>query len=66
MLLQAIPAFLIMPYNQLLPIFARDILKAGPEGRRPVRELKERVQKPAGSSVPSVSCSEWPSVTWKK
>jgi len=32
MLLQAIPAFLIMPYNQLLPIFARDILHAGPEG----------------------------------
>ncbi|MFN8636924.1 MAG: MFS transporter [Chloroflexota bacterium] len=32
MLLQAIPAFLIMPYNQLLPIFARDILNAGPEG----------------------------------
>jgi MFS family permease len=32
MLLQAIPAFLIMPYNQLLPIFARDILLAGPEG----------------------------------
>jgi MFS family permease len=32
MLLQAIPAFLIMPYNQLLPIFARDILDAGPEG----------------------------------
>ena len=32
MLLQAIPAFLIMPYNQLLPIFARDILEAGPEG----------------------------------
>jgi MFS family permease len=32
MLLQAIPAFLIMPYNQLLPIFARDILAAGPEG----------------------------------
>jgi MFS family permease len=32
MLLQAIPAFLIMPYNQMLPIFARDILFAGPEG----------------------------------
>jgi MFS family permease len=32
MLLQAIPAFLIMPYNQMLPIFARDILEAGPEG----------------------------------
>jgi len=32
MLLQAIPAFLIMPYNQLLPIFARDILFAGPGG----------------------------------
>ena len=32
MCLQAIPAFLIMPYNQLLPIFARDILQTGPEG----------------------------------
>ena len=32
MVLQAVPAFLIMPYNQLLPIFARDILAAGPEG----------------------------------
>jgi hypothetical protein len=30
--LQAIPAFLIMPYTQLLPIFARDILHTGPEG----------------------------------
>jgi len=30
--LQAIPAFLIMPYTQLLPVFARDILQAGPEG----------------------------------
>ena len=30
--LQAIPAFLIMPYNQLLPIFARDILHTGPDG----------------------------------
>lgn len=30
--LQAIPAFLIMPYTQLLPIFARDILETGPEG----------------------------------
>ena len=30
--LQAIPAFLIMPYVQLLPIFARDILGSGPEG----------------------------------
>ena len=30
--LQAIPSFLIMPYVQLLPIFARDILGAGPEG----------------------------------
>jgi predicted MFS family arabinose efflux permease len=30
--LQAIPAFLIMPYTQLLPIFARDILLTGPEG----------------------------------
>jgi predicted MFS family arabinose efflux permease len=29
--LQAIPAFLLMPYSQLLPIFARDILHAGPE-----------------------------------
>jgi hypothetical protein len=32
MSLQAIPAFLIMPYVQLLPIFARDILHTGPEG----------------------------------
>lgn len=32
MSLQAIPAFLIMPYVQLLPIFARDILHAGPQG----------------------------------
>ena len=32
MFLQAIPAFLLMPYTQLLPIFARDILQAGPEG----------------------------------
>jgi predicted MFS family arabinose efflux permease len=31
-LLQAIPAFLIMPYTQLLPIFARDILHTGPDG----------------------------------
>lgn len=30
--LQAIPAFLIMPYTQLLPIFARDFFLAGPEG----------------------------------
>ena len=30
--LQAIPSFLLMPYIQLLPIFARDILHAGPEG----------------------------------
>jgi hypothetical protein len=30
--LQAIPAFLIMPYTQLLPIFARDILQTGPDG----------------------------------
>lgn len=30
--LQAIPAFLLMPYAQLLPIFARDILQTGPEG----------------------------------
>jgi MFS family permease len=30
--LQAIPAFLIMPYTQLLPIFARDILGTGPDG----------------------------------
>jgi MFS family permease len=32
MLLQAIPAFILMPYTQLLPIFARDILETGPEG----------------------------------
>jgi predicted MFS family arabinose efflux permease len=32
MALQAIPAFLIMPYTQLLPIFARDILHTGPDG----------------------------------
>jgi hypothetical protein len=32
MSLQAIPAFLIMPYTQLLPIFARDILHTGPDG----------------------------------
>ena len=32
MSLQAIPAFLIMPYVQLLPIFARDILRTGPDG----------------------------------
>ncbi|MCC6179711.1 MAG: MFS transporter [Chloroflexi bacterium] len=30
--LQAIPAFLLMPYTQLLPIFARDILHTGPDG----------------------------------
>lgn len=30
--LQAIPSVLIMPYVQLLPIFARDILLTGPEG----------------------------------
>ena len=30
--LQAIPAFLIMPYTQLLPIFARDILHTGADG----------------------------------
>jgi MFS family permease len=30
--LQAIPALLIMPYTQLLPIFARDILQVGPDG----------------------------------
>jgi len=30
--LQAIPSFLIMPFTQLLPIFARDILHTGPEG----------------------------------
>jgi MFS family permease len=30
--LQAIPAFLLMPFTQLLPIFARDILQAGPQG----------------------------------
>ena len=28
----AIPAFLIMPYTQLLPIFAKDILHTGPDG----------------------------------
>ena len=32
MCLQAIPAFLIMPYIQLMPVFARDVLHAGPEG----------------------------------
>jgi MFS family permease len=32
MVLQALPAFLIMPYVQLLPIFARDVLDAGPQG----------------------------------
>ena len=32
MCLQAIPAFLVMPYTQLLPIFARDILHTGPDG----------------------------------
>jgi MFS family permease len=32
LVLQAIPAFLIMPYTLLLPIFARDILQSGPEG----------------------------------
>ena len=32
LILQAVPAFLIMPYTQLLPIFASDILQAGPEG----------------------------------
>src|SRR5205823_599141 len=32
MSLQAIPALLIMPYTQLLPIFARDILHTGPDG----------------------------------
>jgi predicted MFS family arabinose efflux permease len=32
MLLQAIPSFLLMPYSQLLPIFARDILETGPDG----------------------------------
>lgn len=31
-LLQAIPALILMPYTQLLPIFARDILETGPEG----------------------------------
>ena len=30
--LQAIPAMLIMPYVQLMPVFARDVLHAGPEG----------------------------------
>ncbi|MGE3268619.1 MAG: MFS transporter [Chloroflexota bacterium] len=32
LLLQAVPAFVLMPYTQLMPIFARDILHAGPEG----------------------------------
>jgi len=32
MCLQAIPAFLLMPYAQLMPIFARDILQTGPDG----------------------------------
>ncbi|MFN8524684.1 MAG: MFS transporter [Chloroflexota bacterium] len=32
MSLQAVPAFFIMPYSQLIPIFARDILHVGPEG----------------------------------
>jgi MFS family permease len=32
MTLQAIPALLLMPYTQLLPIFARDILDTGPDG----------------------------------
>ena len=32
MSLQAIPAFLIMPYVQLMPVFARDVLNSGPEG----------------------------------
>lgn len=32
MALQAIPAVLIMPYAQLVPVFARDILNSGPEG----------------------------------
>ncbi len=32
MALQAIPSMLIMPYTQLMPIFARDILHTGPEG----------------------------------
>ncbi|MCC7369052.1 MAG: MFS transporter [Chloroflexi bacterium] len=32
MLLQAIPAFILMPYTNLMPIFARDILHAGPDG----------------------------------
>ena len=31
-LLQAIPAFILMPYTNLMPIFARDILETGPEG----------------------------------
>jgi MFS family permease len=30
--LQAIPAVMLMPYTQLLPIFTRDILHTGPEG----------------------------------
>ena len=32
LILQGVPAFLIMPYTQLLPIFASDILQAGPGG----------------------------------
>ena len=32
MTLAALPALLLMPYQQLLPVFARDILRAGPEG----------------------------------
>ena len=32
MCLQAIPAFLLMPFVQLIPVFARDVLRAGPEG----------------------------------
>ena len=32
MSLQAIPAFLIMPYLPLMPVFARDVLQSGPEG----------------------------------
>jgi MFS family permease len=32
MVLAAVPCFLAMPYQQLLPVFARDILFAGPEG----------------------------------
>jgi hypothetical protein len=32
LLLQGIPSFILMPYTNLMPIFARDILETGPEG----------------------------------